>query len=32
MAAVMAVGAAAKVAPKKESIYMSRGLITLRVV
>ena len=31
VAAVMAVGAAVKVAPKKESVYRSRGLVTVRV-
>jgi hypothetical protein len=31
VAGVMAVGAAVKVAPKRESVYKSRGLVTLRV-
>lgn len=31
VAAVMAVGAAVKAAPKKESIYKTRGLVSLRV-
>jgi hypothetical protein len=31
VAAVMAVGAAVKVAPKRESVYKTRGLVTLSV-
>lgn len=31
VASVMAIGAAVKVAPKKPSVYQSRGLVTLRV-
>jgi phage terminase large subunit-like protein len=32
VAAVMAVGAAVKVAPKRESVYKTRGVVSLRVV